>query len=119
MELFLFLPQNAIKSPCPWTQISSHPMVLAFVLVSMVVRHVPKKLAGGCAGEGVVLGGVDVEGDALEAWPLVGEPDAEVTLVLFSNGYHQGSGTSGGERGERRHGREGKKGKDDSHEKGG
>jgi hypothetical protein len=77
----------------------------------------PKKLAGGCAGEWIVLGGISVEGDALEPWPLLGEPDAEVTLVLFSNGYHQGSGTSGGERGERRHGREGKKGKDDSHEK--
>jgi hypothetical protein len=97
------------------------PMVLAFVLVSMVVCHVPKKLAGGCAGEGVVLGGVGVEGGALEPWPLVGEPDAEVTLVLFSNGSQQGSETSGGERGERHTdmGEKGRKGRMTHMRKGG
>lgn len=81
----------------------------------------PKKLAGGCAGEGIVLGGISVEGDALEPWPLLGEPDAEVTLVLFSNGYHQGSGTSGGERGERHTdmGEKGRKGRMTHMRKGG
>lgn len=77
-------------------------MVLAFALVSMVVRHVPRKLAWGCAGEGEVLGGVGIEGSTLERWPLVGEPNAEVALVQFSNCSRRGSGTGGGERGERR-----------------